>query len=294
MSGDLEHLVRAELAGPVDPRVAGMAAAVAARYPGAARAVLFYGSCLRSAELEGQMLDFYLIVSAYRAAYGPGWLARANALIPPNVFPFEHKGLAAKYAVLSEDDFRRECGPDAHSASVYARFAQPARLAWAADEAAREDVVASIAQAAPTLLELARDLLPDGGPLDLWKTAFANTYRAELRAERQDRSASIVDADPSRYARFGAAALAEVGSVQPVGRTDAEARWRRLQRRGKWLSVLRLAKASFTFAGGVDYLAWKVSRHSGQPVPIKPWHRRFPLAAAVVLLPRLLARGAVR
>src|SRR5688572_12054688 len=101
----LPELIEAELAIPVDPRVRAMAAAIAGRYGAAARAVLFYGSCLRSSELEGQMLDFYLIVSGYRDAYGRSWLAGANRLIPPNVFPFEHDGLAAKYAVLSEDDF---------------------------------------------------------------------------------------------------------------------------------------------------------------------------------------------
>ena len=57
------------------------------------------------------MLDFYLIVSDYAEAYGGGWLAPANRLIPPNVFPLEHRGFAAKYAVLSEADFRRQ-SPD--------------------------------------------------------------------------------------------------------------------------------------------------------------------------------------
>jgi hypothetical protein len=93
----LRALVAAELAEPVEPRVAAMAAAVAAEYPGAARAVLFYGSCLRERNLDGLMLDFYLVVSDYRAAYGRGWFALANRLVPPNVFPFEHAGLAAKY-----------------------------------------------------------------------------------------------------------------------------------------------------------------------------------------------------
>jgi hypothetical protein len=109
---DLLALIAAELAEPVDPRVAAMAAAIAARYPGAARAVLFYGSCLRTTELDGQMLDFYLIVSDYPSAYPKGWLATANRLVPPNVFPFEHDGLAAKYAVLSEADLDALCGPD--------------------------------------------------------------------------------------------------------------------------------------------------------------------------------------
>nr|MDQ4088283.1 hypothetical protein [Pseudomonadota bacterium] len=130
----LEQLIAAELSRPVDPRVADMAAAIAARYGTAARAVLFYGSCLRQRELGGLMLDFYLIVSDYRAAYGRGWLAFANRLIPPNVFPFEHQGLVAKYAVLNEADLARECGTGARSISVWARFAQPSRLVWASDE----------------------------------------------------------------------------------------------------------------------------------------------------------------
>ena len=58
--------------------------------------------------------------------------------------------------------------------------------------------------------------------------------------------------------------------------------------------VARLAKASFTFAGGVDYIAWKINRHAGTDIQIKPWQRRWPLLAAVSLLPRLLRSGAVR
>ena len=101
-------LVAEELRLPVDPRVSAMAAAIAAKHGEASRAVLFYGSCLRQKQLDGLMLDFYLIVSDYRAAYDKRWLALANRLIPPNVFYFEHDGLVAKYAVLSEADFARE------------------------------------------------------------------------------------------------------------------------------------------------------------------------------------------
>lgn len=303
----LRELVAAELAAPADARVAAMAEAIAGLYPGAARAVLFYGSCLRSAALDGQMLDFYLIVSDYRAAYGRSWLAMANRLLPPNVFPHSHGELAAKFAVLSEEDLARECGPRARSVSVWARFAQPSRLVWSSDEAARERVVEAVAEAAPTLIELTLPTVPAGGGcsvLDIWKAGFALTYGAELRSERDDRSAGIVDSDPGRYERFGLAALeciAQRSEVGPNGEVPNIAapqvmrrRWKAMQRGGKRLSVLRLAKASFTFAGGIDYLAWKVSRHSGQPVEIRPWHRRVPLVAALILLPKLLARGAVR
>ena len=76
----LSELVREELATPVDPRVAAMAAAIAAGYPGSARAVLFYGSCLRESELDGLMLDFYLIVSDYGDAYPKRWMAAGRDL----------------------------------------------------------------------------------------------------------------------------------------------------------------------------------------------------------------------
>lgn len=291
MPSQLLPLVAAELAAPVDPRAADMAAALAARYPGAARAVLFYGSCLREANLDGLMLDFYLIVSDYGAAYGRTWLARANRLIPPNVFPFEHEGLIAKYAVLSEADFARLNSPSADNVSVWARFAQPSRLVWAADDPARQRAVEAVAGAAPTLLSLARPMAQDADTLSLWKTGFALTYQAELRAERTGRSLSIVDADPERYRRFGEAALAD---GLPASPPDAPAFWRRLQRRGKRLSILRLAKASFTYAGGIDYLAWKINRHAGTQIAIRPWQRRWPLLGALTLLPRLLRGGAIR
>lgn len=292
----LTELVAEELAQPVDPRVTAMATALAAKYPGAARAVLFYGSCLRQTELDGLMLDFYLIVSSYSDAYGKSWLATANRLIPPNVFPFEHAGLAAKYAVLSEADFARECSIEAPSVSVWARFAQPSRLVWVGDDTARAMAVEAVSKAAPTLLTLTEPTLSAeqaNDPLAIWREGFALTYGAELRAERGSRPGDLVDADPERYRRFAAAAgFPRV--LQPKDRGDALKEWRRVQRKGKQLTALRLAKASLTFAGGIDYLAWKINRHAGTEIAIKPWQRRWPLLGAVVLLPRLLRRGAVR
>jgi hypothetical protein len=96
MPDKLESLVADELAQPVDPKVAALAAAIARTHGKASRAVLFYGSCLREKQLDGLMLDFYLIVSDYRSAYDRRWLSLANRLIPPNVFPFEAGGLTAK------------------------------------------------------------------------------------------------------------------------------------------------------------------------------------------------------
>ena len=291
MAKVLRELVSEELSAPVDQRVTALAKAIAGKHGKASRAVLFYGSCLRLKQLEGLMLDFYLVVSDYRSAYPKRWLAAANRLIPPNVFYFEKDGLAAKYAVLSEDDFERECGPRARSTSVVARFAQPSRLAWSADESARTRVIDAVTQCAPTLLGWARSLAPHSVEApDLWKRAFQLTFGAELRAERIDRSSSIVDADPDRYRRFGRVLQRADSSFDDKG----AGWWRLMQRKGKFLSVLRLAEASFTFAGGADYIAWKINRHAGTRIELKPWQRRWPLVAGLTLLPRLIRSGAVR
>jgi len=304
----LRALVAEELSRPVDPAVGAMGAAIAARHDGA-RVVLYYGSTLREARLDGLMLDFYLIVADYERAFDARWMARANRLLPPNVFPFEHGGLVAKYAVLSEADFARLASPSTRSVSVWARFAQPARLVWSADVAAADTAVDSVARAAPTLLEAARPCLPDTvDPLDLWRRAFALTYAAELRAERQGRAGSVVDAEPERYRAFTLPALSAAGLTahvvdgqlvfdRPLSAAEhaqGEHAWRRRRREGKTLTLLRLAKASATYAGGIDYLAWKISRHSGQKVEIRPWQRRWPILGALSLLPRLIMKGAVR
>ena len=195
-------------------------------------------------------------------------------------------GLSAKYAVLSEADFHRLNGPETRSVSVWARFAQPSRLVWAKDDAARERAIDAVSRAAPTLLGAAGRRAREK-PLDWWRRAFTLTYSAELRAERTGRRASVVDADRERYVRFTEPAAAALERI-PKGS------WRRRRIEGKMLSVLRLAKASATFAGGADYIAWKINRHAGTEIALKPWQRRHPLLAAVTLLPKLLKSGAVR
>jgi hypothetical protein len=284
----LERLVADELSMPVDARVASLAGAIAAKHGDASRAVLFYGSCLREKQLEGLMLDFYLIVADYRAAYTRRWLAVANRLVPPNVFYFEADGLRAKYAVLSEADFHRLNGPETRSVSVWARFAQPSRLVWFSNDEARQEAIAAVSRAAPTLLAAAGAM--DGeAPLDWWRRAFGLTYSAELRAERGGRARSVVDSDTDRYERFAPLAMTAIPAGQRPRGGWARRRWE-----GKALSVLRLVKASATFAGGADYIAWKVNRHAGTDIRLKPWQRRWPLLAALSLLPRLLKSGAVR
>lgn len=304
----LQQLVANELAVPVKPEITAFAAQIAASYPGAARAVLFYGSCLRSEKLEGEMLDFYLIVSDYESAYAKKWMAKWNHRLPPNVFPVQHENLIAKVAVLDEADFHALNRPSASAVSVWARFSQPSRLVWTADEEAAKTAIMSISGAAPTLLNAALSHTDrEVDVIDLWQSGFAMTYSAELRAERKDRPSSVVEHDRERYEIFGHAALHHTMipndirgdkvflEADPERRAQRERkRWPALRRRGKMLTVARLAKAAYTYTGGIDYLAWKINRHAGTKIEIKPWQRKWPLVAAIVLAPKLLAKGAVR
>ena len=147
-----------------------------------------------------------------------------------------------------------------------------------------------MARATPTLLGYARPMAAAGAePFELFRRGFELTYASELRAEREGRSGSIVDDDPERYSRFGEAAL-------PLAHRPANAArsWARFRRRGKALTLARLAKATTTYGGGVDYIAWKINRHAGTAIEVRPWMRRHPILGALVMLPRLLRRGAIR
>jgi hypothetical protein len=71
-------------------------------------------------------------------------------------------------------------------------------------------------------------------------------------------------------------------------------KWKVRSLQGKALSFLRLLKGAFTFTGAVDYLAWKIGRHSGVTVNVKPWQRRFQLIGGLSLFIQTWMRGGFR
>jgi hypothetical protein len=77
-------------------------------------------------------------------------------------------------------------------------------------------------------------------------------------------------------------------------RARAEGRWRLRQRLGHPLNFLRLLKAASTFDNAVDYVAWKVERHSGYRIEPTAFQRRHPLLAAPALYLRLRRLGVLR
>lgn len=306
--GALRLLIEDELRQPPAPAVAALAARLAGRAPGRVAAILFYGSALRSGELDG-LLDFYLLLDDVGDWPAARLATLANRMLPPNVGYLEERvdgaALRAKYAVLSARQFRRGMSASSCDTTLWARFSQPCACVFArapADEAA---AIEAVCQAVATAAHWAARLGPERAPaLDYWRALYARTYGAELRVESGLRGPGLADSAAARYARllplaWDAAGIAfdagSDGSLRPrlTARERARAArgWGLRRRLGRPLNFLRLAKSSFTFDGAMDYVVWKVERHSGVRLEVKPWQRRHPLLAAPWLYRRLRKLG---
>jgi hypothetical protein len=281
--------IRASLTGPVPAAAKTLAQMVQARHPGCS--VLLYGSgisTLASAAPADVLYDFYAIVPSYRAAFGPGLMAAANRLIPPNVFYIETPSpdglMRAKYAVLSMAHFKALASGKTFHSYIWARFAQPSRIISAppGEEAQLAHIIAG---AIDTFIRRAAPLAGSADVHAVWQAGLKASYRAELRAESQDRVDRLLES----YGQWPHDVTQLDKIQQSQGKTSARAArfgWGVRRYQGALLSVARLVKGIFTFDGGVDYIAWKISRHAGFSLPVKAWERRWPLLGIPTLARR--------
>ncbi|MEP0202917.1 MAG: hypothetical protein ABJ084_13640 [Halioglobus sp.] len=281
-----------------DPALAGLLEQLQRRHNGAICATLLYGSCLRSGDLYDGLLDLYLICDSYSAAYGHSLLAAGNWLLPPNVFYAEqtHDGrtLRSKVTVISLRDFHRGSSPSAFESYIWGRFAQPTLILYARSETVRRDIESCLLQAVQTLLHYAVPALPETGSVSgLWTSALALSYATELRTERSGRATELSHHAQDFYTALTHSQAQSLGfdvtltdvngelhyksRISAFKRRKTSVAWfvRRVQ--GKILSIMRLVKALFTFEGGLDYIAWKLERHSGEVIVIPDKVRRAPL-----------------
>jgi hypothetical protein len=312
---DLHHLIRRKAAEPAAAVVRLLSEAVRERHGAAVQAVLFYGSCRRSGDDRGGMVDLYAIVDRYRAAYGSRGLSVLNWLLPPNVFYLEVEGegrvVRCKYAVLSLADFERGTSSAWFHSYLWGRFAQPAAVLYCRDPGTADRLHRALAQAVVTFLTRVIPCAPPRfSTRQLWLKGLSLSYRAELRAERPEKVAGLFQASEDYYDRVTAAALPllpyTVARMGAGGEDGYEARmsdwrrrfgrmgWRVRSVQGKLLSLARLFKGAFTFSGGLDYILWKIERHTGVTVEVPPRLRRHPILALCVLSWRLYRRGAFR
>jgi hypothetical protein len=83
-------------------------------------------------------------------------------------------------------------------------------------------------------------------------------------------------------------------TVNAAARALAKRGFTARQRSGKGISVVRIVKGALTFQGGLDYLLWKVERHSGVAIELNDWQRKHPFLGAPRVLMQLRRAGAVR
>lgn len=312
---NLKNQIHRQISQPASPAIHTLADALLDTYARAVQAILFYGSCLRTGEDRGGLVDLYVLVDSYLAAYRRPILAALNKLLPPNVFylevPYEDRMVRAKYAILSLTDFK--CGTSTrwfHS-YIWGRFAQPVGLLYARNDQVVRQVQTALNRAVLTFIARALPQVPSPFTArDLWRKGLELSYRAELRAERPHKLVRLFESAPDYYEHITRGALATLPFPVDIQKSDPVYHYsvamprkaRRISRldwmvrswQGKMLSVLRLLKGTLTFRGGVDYILWKIERHSGERVEAPPRLKRYPLLAACVILWRLYCRGAYR
>lgn len=300
---------------PPSPGVQVLTQRLKERYGDALEAVLFYGSCLRSGDDQGQIVDLYVLVDSYRSAHARRLHALLNRILPPSVYyleaPAPDHTARAKYAVISMRDFERGTSGLWFHSYLWGRFSQPTAIVHARSDAVRDRVQRALANAAITLIRTAVPCLPRSfNARGLWETALGLSYSAELRTEPPDRVRELVESAPEYYRRLAAAILPRLPFTISIDSQDGSPlfqadipvsrrrrtrlAWRARRFQGKALSVLRLIKGLLTFNGGVDYIAWKIERHSGIAIEITPRLRRYPLLGGWVVLWRLYRSGRIR
>lgn len=281
-----------------DPVLAQLLEQLQARHHNAICCTLLYGSCLRSGDIYDGLLDLYLICDNYTAAYGRSFMATANWLLPPNVFyaetTLEGRTLRSKVTMISLRDFRRGCTKAWFQSYIWGRFSQPTRLLYCRDAKTRGEIKNALSQAARTFLENAAPAVPESGSVTaLWEHALGLSYATELRTERKGRATELVTSATDFYCAMTSNhadsldfsfAVYDAGGelhyrsqMSNIRRHWGTWAWALRRGQGKLLSILRLIKALFTFEGGLDYIAWKLERHSGEEIIIPEKVRRAPL-----------------
>ena len=276
-------------------------------------AILVYGSWLRGK--RDTMLDFYVLVEDYRTL-DPAWQGWMCRLLPPNVYHIHHTSdipgagaleLRAKYALLTLKRFCNAMKDDFHS-YFWARFAQPCKVLYARDEATQTALSEAFKNAADTFVNRVLPIMGDQfSSTELWSRGLLLSYQCELRTESSNRGDSIYAFDPTYYDGATSTFARQHNTLSnsedeevfrnqcsDLTRKFSPLSWwlRRVQ--GKLLSVLRLFKAAFTFNEPLEYLLWKIERHSGLYIEPSARQLKHPLIFAWPLLWKLKRQGAFR
>jgi hypothetical protein len=301
---------------PVEPRgeAAELARAIARGGGDSVRAVVFFGSRKTRAGYDPwSAYDFFVVTRDYRSFYAalraagatrrsPALAASLNALLPPNQISIldgePGREARAKCAVISMRAFLRETSQARRDHFCVGRLFQPTELLYAADEGAREQVLAGLVSAHTATYGWVRPWLPERFDAETYcRTLLQVSLGGEIRPEPGGRAEALFEAQREYLVPVYGVLLQELlaagelvsggGAAYALARPATAAERRRLEtyfRRSKLRATARWPKYMVTFEDWLEYIRRKAERHTGQEIVFTDRERRMPL---VFLWPRV-------
>ena len=269
------------------------------------QAIVLYGSWLRGK--RDTVVDLYVIVDNYKYLDSPLDKILTN-FFSPNVYQQVGENLAkdfrVKFAVINLAQFKKRVANDFHP-YFWARFAQPTQILYVKNIQIKQALEASFKQATKRMITESVPMLPKKFTTEmLWETALRLTYSAELRSESGTAPRSIIKTSLSELELLTESVASEcslknaenfwLNDTNKVDYLKKTAIWQTRFFIGKGLSIMRLLKAVFTFENPLDYLVWKIERHTGIKEEPTKLQRKYPLIFSWSLLWRLYRKGGFR
>lgn len=293
MTGLASQLQSTQALGSHSDRLAPLIGELKTRFSDNLAGILFYGSCLASDDIGEGLVDLLVLVDDYQRAHTGPVGSCLNAMLPPNVYFLEIENLKCKYALITLAQFQQKM----HSRIdhyFWARFAQPFSVVYARREDIKTKLVGHQIQALTTFYSNLVALQgPPEDPLDFWSDGLRQTYGCDLRPESPAHSRTVIARAPEFWRNVTKALMLECPQSQ-ISTSARRMDWQVRRVVGKLLNLARLIKAAGTFTNGIDYLAWKVERHSGVKVEPAEWMHRHPRLGGLKLAFGLWRQGGFR
>jgi len=202
------------------------------------------------------------------------------------------------------EQFKKRVANDFHP-YFWARFAQPTHILYVKNIEVRQALAATFKDATKRMIKESVPMLPKKFTTEmLWETALKLTYSAELRSESDTAPQSIIKTSLPELKSLTESIASECSlkKTNDVWQNDTNrfdylkkaAIWQTRFFIGKGLSIMRLLKAVFTFENPLDYLVWKIERHTGIKEEPTRLQRKHPLIFSWSLIWRLYRKGGFR
>ena len=268
-------------------------------------AIVLYGSWLRGK--RDTVVDLYIIVDNYKHLDSPLDKLLTNFL-SPNVYQQVGSNLAknfrVKFAVISLEHFKKRIANDFHP-YFWARFAQPRKILYVKNDQVMRTLEETFKEATKRMIIESVPMLPRRFTTEmLWETALRLTYGAELRSESGTAPQSIIETSLPELKTLTNSVASEcslknldniwLNDTNRVNYFKQAVIWQTRFFVGKVLSIMRLLKAVFTFENPLDYLVWKIERHTGIKEEPTRLQRKHPLIFSWSLIWRLYRKGGFR